>query len=70
MTTDEIIEMTNKRDFREETQLNAAEWNQLKNIAGKYGLSKSAALRLCIHLVGDKITRDEAMKSTGGLPEL
>jgi len=59
-----------KRDFREETLLNAAEWNMLKKVAGKYGVSKAAALRLCLHVVGDKITRDEMLTPTVELPEV
>lgn len=70
MTIDDIMSITDKRDFREETLLNAAEWNMLKQISGKYGVSKAAALRLCLHIVGDKITRDEALNSTGNAPEL
>ena len=59
-----FMQIDEKRDFREETHLNAAEWQMLRSIAGRYGVSKSAALRLCLHIVGDKITRDELMKDT------
>jgi hypothetical protein len=65
-----LMALEDKRDFREETLLNAAEWQQLKAICGKYGVSKAAGIRLCIHIVGDKLTRDERLRDTDGFPEL
>jgi hypothetical protein len=59
-----------KRDFREETNLNAAEERLLKYIADKLGVSKSAAMRLCIHIVGDDLLRKERLADTGILSEV
>lgn len=59
-----------KRDFREETQLNAAEERLLEYVAGKYGVSKSAALRLCLHVVGDDLVRKDRLAATGLITEL
>jgi len=61
---------TDKRDFREETQLNAAEERLLIYVAGKYGVSKSAALRICLHAVGDDLVRKERLAATGISTEL
>lgn len=61
--------MSNKRDYREETQLNSAEFILLKHIAGKFGISKSAALRMCLHIVGDDLNRKEIMRETGIITE-
>ncbi len=55
----------NKRDFREETNLNAAEFALLKELAGELGLSKSAALRYCLHEIGDKVIRSKHVRDTG-----
>ena len=57
-----------KRDFREETALNAAEERLLKYVAETFGISKSAALRLCLHQVGDELIRKEKLRDTGLLP--
>jgi len=70
MDRDDLMSIEKKRDFREETLLNAAEWNMLKTVAGKYGVSKSAVLRMGLLALGDKITRAEAMQNTGIFPEL
>lgn len=59
-----------KRDFREETALNAAEETLLVYVAGKYGVSKSAALRICLHIVGDNLMRNDRCGDTGKLTEL
>jgi hypothetical protein len=58
-----------KRDFREETALNAAEELLLKYVAGKLGTSKSAALRVCLHIVGDDLRRKERLTETGLVTE-
>ncbi len=58
-----------KRDFREETMLNASEFQSLKRISGKYGISKMAVLRMGLHYLDDKITREELMRDTGMYPE-
>jgi len=57
--------MNDKRDFREETLLNAAEERLLTFVAGKYGVSKSSALRLCLHVVGDDLVRKDRLADTG-----
>jgi len=62
--------MNEKRDFREETLLNAAEEALLKEISGKFGVSKSAALRICLHHVGDQITRQSRLRDTGILTDV
>jgi hypothetical protein len=54
-----------KRDFREETLLNAAEWQLLKACSGRLGLSKSATLRFALLQLGNKITREEVLSDTG-----
>lgn len=54
-----------KRDFREETALNAAEESLLIMVAGRYGVSKSAALRIALHIVGDNIMRKDRLAETG-----
>lgn len=60
----------NPRDYREETCLNAAEEQLLIYISGRQGLSKSAAIRHCIHLVGDYFTKLDRQAATGTLTEL
>jgi len=62
--------MKEKRDYREETALNAAEEALLHEIAGKFGVSKSAALRICLHHVGDHITRQSRLQDTGILTDV
>lgn len=62
--------MHDKRDYREETALNAAEERLLAYVAGKYGVSKSAALRLCLHRVGDDLLRKERLAATGEFTEV
>lgn len=57
--------MIDKRDFREETNLNAAEERLLVFIAGKLGVSKSAALRLALLRLGDHLVKEERFSATG-----
>ena len=59
-----------KRDFREETLLNASEFTLLREIAGDLGLSKSAAIRYCIHVVGSDLIRRKHQFDTRMLPEV
>jgi len=54
-----------KRDFREETALNVAEFTLLKLLAQELGLSKSAILRLALHQLGNKFIKDKILKETG-----
>lgn len=54
-----------KRDFREETALNAAEFQSLRHCSARLGLTKSATLRLALHLLCDQITRQELQDATG-----
>jgi len=54
-----------KRDFREETALNVAEFTLLKLLAQELGLSKSAILRLALHQLGSKFIKDKILKETG-----
>lgn len=54
-----------KRDFREETALNAAEFQSLRHCAARLGLSKSATLRFALHQLCDQITRRELQEATG-----
>jgi len=61
--------MKNRRDFREETNLNAAEFALLRMIAGQLGLSKSAALRYCLHSVGKDFMRKRRAADTNELSE-
>lgn len=56
--------MNNRRDFREETKLNAAEFALLREVAGQLGLSKSAALRYCLHSVGKNFMRKRRAADT------
>ena len=56
--------MNNRRDFREETKLNAAEFALLREVAGQLGLSKSAALRYCLHSVGKNFMRKRRAEDT------
>lgn len=58
-----------KRDFREETLLNAAEFSLLKALSNSLGQSKSATLRYCLHVVGDQFIRNQCLKDTGLYPE-
>lgn len=60
----------NKRDYREETLLNAAEFALLREIAGDLGLSKAAALRYCMHVVGDDHMRRKRLAETGRLTDV
>lgn len=62
--------MTDKRDYREETFLNAAEFSLLRELAGFYGLSKSAMLRLCLHQVGDEFMRKQRLNDTAEKAEV
>ena len=64
----EIFDM-NKRDYREETALNAAEYRQLQYLAGRLGLSKRATLRYCFLQVADKVTRQELARDTAEVSE-
>lgn len=59
-----------KRDFREETLLNASEFTLLREIAGDLGLSKSATIRYCIHVVGADLIRRKHQFNTRILPEV
>ena len=59
-----------KRDFREETNLNAAEERLLVFVAGKLGVSKSAALRIALHALGDDLVRKDRLAETGLISEL
>jgi hypothetical protein len=54
-----------KRDFREETALNVAEFTLLKQLAQELGLSKSATLRFALHHLGSKFIKDKILKETG-----
>lgn len=56
---------TDKRDFREETNLNVAEERLLVWTAAKLGLSKSAALRLAMLRLGEDLVRQERLMETG-----
>lgn len=56
--------MQDKRDFREETALNAAEFALLRLMAGQLGLSKSATIRYCIHQVGKDCMRKRRVSDT------
>lgn len=56
--------MMDKRDFREETALNAAEFALLRVMAGHFGLSKSATLRYCLHVVGKDFMRKRRASDT------
>lgn len=56
--------MIEKRDFREETALNAAEWALLRTLAGQLGISKSATLRYCLHTVGNDFMRKRRASDT------
>lgn len=58
-----------KRDFREETLLNASEEALLIMLSGQHGLNKSAMLRLCLHIVGDDFIRKRRLSDTGLLTE-
>jgi len=58
-----------KRDFREETSLNASEEALLMMLAGRYGVSKSGMLRVCLHIVGDDVIRKDRLSDTGRLTE-
>ncbi len=58
-----------KRDFREETALNASEEALLMMLSGRHGLTKSAMLRLCLHIVGDDFIRKGLLKDTGASTE-
>jgi len=62
--------MTDRRDYREETLLNAAEFALLREISGDLGLSKSSAIRYCIHVVGDDLMRRKRQAETGRVTEL
>jgi hypothetical protein len=42
-----------KHDFREETNLNAAEWLKLKTLASELGKTKSATLSHCLREYGN-----------------
>ena len=57
--------MIDKRDFREETNLNAAEERLLVWAAAKMGISKSAALRMALLRLGDDLVRQERLTETG-----
>lgn len=59
------MDMAEKRDFREETVLNSAEFALLKNLASELGLSKSAVLRFALHFLGDHVTRKKRLSDTG-----
>ena len=62
--------MLEKRDFREETLLNATEERALKQLSTEFGLSKSATLRHCLLLVVDHVARKERVAAIGELTEL
>lgn len=59
------MHLDEKRDFREETALNAAEFQSLRHCAARLGLSKSSTLRLALHRLCDQITREELLEATG-----
>jgi hypothetical protein len=59
-----------KRDFREETLLNATEERALKQLATEFGLSKSSTLRHCLLMVVDHVARKERIASIGEFTEL
>lgn len=61
--------MENKRDFREETNLNAAEFALLRTMAGQFGISKSATLRYCLHKVGNDFMRKRRSDDTYEISE-
>lgn len=63
------MDMAEKRDFREETALNAAEFSLLKFCGGELGLSKSATLRFALHLLGDNLIKNKRLKDTGLVTE-
>ena len=65
-----VIDMQDKRYFRAETFLNAAEEIMLNHIAGKFGVSKSAAIRICLHHVGDHLTQQAHAENTGIITEV
>lgn len=58
-------EQQSKRDFREETALNSAEYSLLKTLSSELGLSKAAVIRFALHQLGDKFMRNERMRETG-----
>ena len=60
----------NKRDYREETALNHAEELALKELSGDLGLSKSATLRYCLHLVVNHVARKKRIADIGELTEV
>ena len=57
--------MIDKRDYREETALNAAEFALLKFVSSELGQSKSATLRYCLHRIGDELMRNKRLRETG-----
>lgn len=50
-----------KRDFREETLLNSAEFRLLIDLKSHYGISKAAVLRYGLLQLGDNHLREERM---------
>ena len=50
-----------KRDFREETLLNSAEFRLLMELKGKFGISKAAVLRYGLLKLGDDLLRKERL---------
>ena len=50
-----------KRDFREETLLNSAEFRLLIDLKGHYGISKAAVLRYALLQLGDHLLRNERL---------
>ena len=59
------MSIEDRRDFREETQLNSAEFYMLRDLAGQLGLSKAAVLRLALHQLGDKFITEQRLRETG-----
>ena len=61
--------MAEKRDFREETLLNAAEFSLLREMSGDLGIAKAAVLRYCLHVVGNEFIKNKRLKETGIVTE-
>jgi transcriptional antiterminator len=61
--------MNDKRDFLEETLLNAAEYVLLKEVAAEIGLSKSSVLRHCLLEVWHKVIQRKRARESGLAPE-
>jgi len=53
-----------RRDFREETNLNSHEFRSLKYLSGKYGVSKAAIMRMALLQLADNDLRKERYNDT------